>query len=266
MENLLPFLPFLQFVALAALAVFGLRWFIRRPRNVSQVDPCGVRTIALFSGSDAEFFRDDREDQLLVGVRLFGAICDGLAHRGIVVTNRRNVQCAQGADCLIENERFGLVLEYLDPDWLLSVDWAPPTAAERRHVTLTHQIFARATVPASGACWKRSMRGSRAIRSSPASAGFEKKIGSPKTSPVPRIGRSNEPVRVVSRFLCRVLLTRAWMPCSGVEAVCRQGVTQNCPRTSPPAIVARACHVARATVLLTNRTDPSARAAFTPPG
>ncbi|MGO8744740.1 MAG: hypothetical protein ACLQNE_02005 [Thermoguttaceae bacterium] len=142
MENLLPFLPFLQFVALAALAVFGLRWFIRRPRNVSQVDPCGVRTIALFSGSDAEFFRDDREDQLLVGVRLFGAICDGLAHRGIVVTNRRNVQCAQGADCLIENERFGLVLEYLDPDWLLSVDWAPPTAAERRHVTLTHQIFA----------------------------------------------------------------------------------------------------------------------------
>ena len=48
----------------------------------------------------------------------------------------------QGAECVIEADRFGLVLEYLDPDWLASVDWAPESAAERRHVALTHQIFA----------------------------------------------------------------------------------------------------------------------------
>ena len=100
MENLL---PFLQFVALAAIVVLGLRWYIRRPRNVSQVDPRGVRTVALFSGGDPEFFRDDRKDEPFVGIRLFAMICDELAHHGFMVTNRRNVQCAQGADCVVEN-------------------------------------------------------------------------------------------------------------------------------------------------------------------
>ncbi len=131
---------------LMAAVVLGLRLFVRRPRGISWEDPPGVRTVAIFSGDAPEFFRDDREDKPYVGVRLFQMLCDGLAARGIVVQNRRNVQNAQGADCVVGETRFGLVLEWLEGDeakrWVASVDWSPRTGAERRHVALTHQVFA----------------------------------------------------------------------------------------------------------------------------
>jgi hypothetical protein len=141
-----PFLPMLLTVAALGSVVLGFRMLLRRPRGVSGDDPVGVRTVAIFAGSDPEFFRDDRPEKLLVGIHLFEMICDGLAARGISIEKRRNVQNAQGADCVVGNQRFTMVLEWVEEErnrrWVLSIDYRPRSGAERRHLALTHQVFA----------------------------------------------------------------------------------------------------------------------------
>jgi hypothetical protein len=132
----------LLILGLMALVVLVFRRVVRPPAKVSQEDPPGVRTVAIFCGRDPEFFSEDREDRPLVGVRLFQTLCDGLAERGVAVAGRGAVENAQGAECTVDAQRFGLVLEWVDGRWVASVEWVPETRAEKRHLALTHQVFA----------------------------------------------------------------------------------------------------------------------------
>jgi hypothetical protein len=140
-----PLLSMLLTVAALAAVVLAFRMVLRRPRGLTSNDPPGVRTVAIFAGSDPEFFRDDRPEKLLVGIRLFGMLCDGLAARGITIQKPRNVQNAQGADCVVGAGRFTMVLEWLEEGsasrWVLGIDYRPRSGAERRHLALTHQVF-----------------------------------------------------------------------------------------------------------------------------
>ena len=128
--------------------VIAFRAFIRRPSGVSGEDPPGLRTVAIFSGDDESLFADDERDGMLVGVWLFDAMCDGLAAAGVAVENRGTVQFAQRAECVVGCERFALVLERTESRWIAGVEWVAPTAAERRHVRLTSQVFSPPDSPA----------------------------------------------------------------------------------------------------------------------
>lgn len=136
--------------AITTLAVLGLmgavvllfRAYVRSPARVSEDDPPGVRTLVTFSGTDPELFQDDEQDGPLVGVRLFRRLCDGLTGGPIAVESRGTIQNAQRAECVVGEERVALVLEWIDRAWVASVEWVPETAAEKRHVALTQQVFA----------------------------------------------------------------------------------------------------------------------------
>ncbi len=130
------------------LVVLAMRLVVRRPRGVDHSDPPGVRTVVVFSGDDPEFFSEDRPDGPLVGIRLFSSLLEGLSAAGVMITQRKPVDCAQGAECLVEGQRYALVLEWLGPRWVASVEWVPGSAAERRHVQWTHQVYAPRDSPA----------------------------------------------------------------------------------------------------------------------
>jgi hypothetical protein len=132
----------LAVVAMMAAVVLLFRGFVRRPAGVSHVDPPGVRTIVTFSGNHPELFGEDREDGPLVGVRLFHMLCDGLAGGPVAVERRGTIQNAQRAECVVAAERFALVLEWIDESWVASVEWVAGTAAEKRHLALTQEVFA----------------------------------------------------------------------------------------------------------------------------
>lgn len=132
-------------VGLMGAVALGFRLLLRRPRGVSSDDPPGVRTVAIFAGSDPEFFRDDPPDKPYVGIRLFEMLCSGLAACGFRIQRRRHVQNAQGADCVVGGRPFTLVLEWVEEElanrWVLGVDWCPQNGAERRHIAVTRQVF-----------------------------------------------------------------------------------------------------------------------------
>jgi hypothetical protein len=132
----------LLIVGLMAAIVTIFRAFVRRPVDVWQDDPPGVRTIVVFQGSDAEFFVDDDEDRPYVGIRLFRHLCDGMASAGIVMESRGTIQNAQRAVCVAHGSRFALVLEWIEGQWMVSVEWVPETKAEMRHLALTQQVYA----------------------------------------------------------------------------------------------------------------------------
>jgi len=140
-----PLLPMLLTLAAMGAVVLGFRMMLRRPRGVSSEDPPGVRTVAIFAGDDPEFFRDDRPAKPYIGIRLFQMLCDGLAACGFGIERRRHVQNAQGADCVVGDRRFTVVLERVEEElakrWVLGVDFCPRSGAERRHLALTHQVF-----------------------------------------------------------------------------------------------------------------------------
>jgi len=127
--------------AMGAIVVL-FRLMVRPPRNLSCVDPPGLRTVAVFSGDGPELFADDKEDEPFVGVRFFADLCGGLAAGGIEIARRGHLQYAQQAICVAGQERFSLVLERVEERWVASVEWVPETAAQRRHVSLTHEVFA----------------------------------------------------------------------------------------------------------------------------
>lgn len=128
-------------LGLMAAVVVGFRLLFRRPQGVTHRDPPGLRTVAAFAGNDPQFLADDEEGGMLVGVRLFRNLCDGLASRGIALENRGTIQYAQRVECVLGAERYALVLEWLEAHWLASIEWTPRSAAERRHLALTHQVF-----------------------------------------------------------------------------------------------------------------------------
>jgi len=134
--------PTLIGLGLMACVVLAFRMLVRPPRGLSREDPPGIRSVAVFRGDDPEFFRDDRQEEPFVGIRLFQQLCDGLVAAGIVVEQRGPVQNAQGARCLVEGESLGVVLEWLDDRWAVSVEWVPQSRAEVRHLLLTHHIYA----------------------------------------------------------------------------------------------------------------------------
>jgi len=124
---------------LAVVVLFRL--LVRRPRGRSCKDPPGVRTVVTFQGDDPELFREDREDGLLVGVRLFAMLSEGLSARGMPMESPGRLQNAQAAECEIDGLRLRLVLEWIGDRWVVGVEWLPRTRAERRHLTLTHDVF-----------------------------------------------------------------------------------------------------------------------------
>jgi hypothetical protein len=139
METLVPTLIGL---ALMAGVVLVFRLMVRSPRGLSHEDPPGIRSVAVFRGDDPEFFREDREEEPFVGVRLFQQLCDGLAAAGVAVEQRGPIQNAQGARCLVDGEPFGVVLEWLDDRWAVSVEWVPRSRAEVRHLLLSQHVYA----------------------------------------------------------------------------------------------------------------------------
>lgn len=129
-------------VGLMAGVVGLFRLVIRKPPGVTCQDPIGLRTVALFQGDDPELFADDRDQEPLVGIRLFRRLCEELAGRGIGIARRGTLQNAQAARCTVEGEPFDLVLEWHGERWVVSVEYAPRTAAEARHLRLTRAIYA----------------------------------------------------------------------------------------------------------------------------
>ncbi len=121
--------------------VLVFRLLVRRPRGVSCEDPPGVRTVVTFQGDNPELFRDDREAEPLVGVRLFAMLCEGLSARGIAVEPPGRLQNAQAAECAIDDQRLRVVLEWIAERWVVGVEWLPQTRAEKRHLALTHEVF-----------------------------------------------------------------------------------------------------------------------------
>lgn len=137
-------------LVLAAMAgvVLLFRLYVRRPRGLSERDPEGVRTVAVFAGDHAEFFADDRPDELFVGGRLFTMLCDGLSARGVIVSQRGTIPYAHRAECEILGKRYGLVLEHHDGLWIASLEWLPDSGATRRYLQLTHRLFSPPDSPA----------------------------------------------------------------------------------------------------------------------
>jgi hypothetical protein len=133
--------------ALMLAVVVLFRLLVRRPRGLSCKDPPGVRTVVTFQGDDPDLFCDDREDEPLVGVRLFAMLCQGLCARGMAVENIGRLQNAQAAECAIDVQRLRLVLEWIDERWVLGVEWLPEARAEKRHLTLTHDVFSPSDSP-----------------------------------------------------------------------------------------------------------------------
>ncbi len=136
-----PLLLTLVILGLMAAVVIFFRSLVRRPRGISDVDPVGVRTVATFRGDSPEFFLQDH-DGPLVGIQLFHALCDGLARAGIEIARRGTIQNAQRAECVVGQERFALVLEWIEGLWVAGVEWVPATRAEIRHLALTQEVFA----------------------------------------------------------------------------------------------------------------------------
>ncbi len=128
--------------------VLLFRLFVRRPRGVSGADAVGVRSVVVFHGDSPELFRDDRDELPWVGVRLFSDLCAGLAARGITIQQRGPVDYAQGARCLVGDERYSVILERLEDCWVASVEFFPRSAVEARHVRLTRRVYAPGDSPA----------------------------------------------------------------------------------------------------------------------
>jgi hypothetical protein len=129
-------------LVLMAAVVLAFRRLVRRPKGVSPRDPPGVRTVAVFAGDDPELFGDDGPEEPFVGVRLFEQLCAGLAAGRVRIDHRGTIENAQRAECLAGNERFALVLEWIDRRWVAGIEWVPQTPAEKRHLALTGQVFA----------------------------------------------------------------------------------------------------------------------------
>ncbi len=134
-------------LAVMAALVLLFRLYVRRPRGVSTTDPPGVRTVVEFAGDDPALYRDDRPEEPYVGVALLAGLCEDLAARGVRTVARGPLQFAQHAICQTADCRLCLVLERLEDRWVLSVEWVPEAGAERRHVALTHEVFAPKDTP-----------------------------------------------------------------------------------------------------------------------
>jgi hypothetical protein len=146
LEN--PLVSMLSLIALMAGVVLAFRLYVRKPKGRTVNDPRGVRTVVAFSGNDPEFFADDREQEMFVGVRLFQSLLGGLAERGVAIESQGPVDNAQGAVCGVAGEQYRLVLEWVDERWVAGVEWHPRSRAVQRHLTMTHEVYAPSDSPA----------------------------------------------------------------------------------------------------------------------
>lgn len=120
----------------------------RPPAGVQERDPHGVRSIAMFTCTDETgLFDEDDRDDLLVGVRFFKHLHEGLREAGLHLGELDRMQNAHMAIVRQGDEAFALVVEWLDPQWALSVEWTPKTALQRRHQKSTYAVYAPQDVP-----------------------------------------------------------------------------------------------------------------------
>ena len=82
---------------------------------------------------------------------------------------------------MIEADRFGLVLEYLDPDWLASVDWRPSRRLSGGTWPSPIKSSLPATAPSCAVCWRLWTNGSNEIPGSQTFAGSANRTGLPRT-------------------------------------------------------------------------------------
>lgn len=136
-----PLVTTLLILAAMGAVIAGFRLYIRRPAGVTHEDAPGVRSVAVFSGDASEFFEDDVPDEPYVGRRLLVLLCDALSTAGIQIENRGTIHYAQRVECVVGDDRFALVLERAEREWIAGIEWVPTTAAERRHLALTAQVF-----------------------------------------------------------------------------------------------------------------------------
>lgn len=134
-------------LVLMGAVVFAFRRYVRAPQGRSERDAPGLRTVAVFSGDDPEFFADDRPDEPYTGASLFRLLCEGLASRGMEIENPRTIPYTYCADCVAGAERFTLIFERHETRWVTGVEWTPDSAAARRHMALTHRVFAPSDSP-----------------------------------------------------------------------------------------------------------------------
>jgi len=132
---------FILLFVVVGVTVF-ITWRNRSPQDAREEDPPGVRSIVTFHGDDPSLTAVDDPEDLLVGVHLFDSIRDSLIARGITFERRDRLQCAERLTALVDDERFALVLEHIDPDWALSIEWAPADDRERRYQEREFAVFA----------------------------------------------------------------------------------------------------------------------------
>lgn len=132
------------FLLLFAVVLFTAvtAWRHRSPGDTRENDPPGVRSIVAFHGDDPSLFTDDEPEELLAGVRLFDVIRDALESEGATIEARDRLQCAERLVLLLDEDRFAIVLEHIDPDWVLSVEWAPSNDRERQYQEREFAVFA----------------------------------------------------------------------------------------------------------------------------
>jgi hypothetical protein len=138
---------FILLFAVIGITIY-MAWRNRTPLDAREEDPPGVRSIVTFHGDDPSLTADDDPEDLLVGICLFDSIRDALNEFGVTFERRDRLQCAERLTAVVDDERFALVLEHVDPEWALSVEWAPSDDRERRYQEREYAVFAPNDGPA----------------------------------------------------------------------------------------------------------------------
>ncbi|MDD3468430.1 MAG: hypothetical protein PHE53_00450 [Thermoguttaceae bacterium] len=137
-------------LSFAVICVVCFRLWIRKPRGVSIQDPEALRTLVIFEGDTPDLFAKDEPDGMFIGIALFDSICDTLGsthdwkvlERGTIDGALRAIVGNMDSQPVAQ-----VVLERYTPHWVLNVDYAPRRAAHRRHLELTHDVYAPRDTP-----------------------------------------------------------------------------------------------------------------------
>ncbi len=137
-------------LSFVVICVICFRLWIRKPSGVSLQDAEALRTLVLFEGDTPDLFAKDEPDGMFVGIALFDSICEALSgSHDWTIVERGTVDGALRAVIGDTHSQpvAQIVLERYVPHWVLNVDYAPRRAAHRRHLQLTHDIYAPRDTP-----------------------------------------------------------------------------------------------------------------------